>query len=219
LLFQPNGLQLNALFGWAGIAGCGSAQRTRFVVSFRRTNGDVQQHERNGRDKAWSKARAGGLLCSVSSATSCLIAPTTPSLHYSIPHEIPRNLSRRFPLYGVEASGLPAKAIERNGLNVKQDHRTSETQLHSRKERMERSADIPVRQPRSPAAGRVGRQGCRLGGNERGGQECPRSLGCGCAPRLVSPAHREHRGLRNLWSANLESISEALSMRPGRKKQ
>ena len=93
-------------------------------------------------------------------------ASSPPPLHHSItpPHEILCNFSRPFPLYGVEASGLPAKAIERNGLNVKQDHRTSETQLHSRKERMERSADIPVRQPRSPASARgptgmpVGRQ-------------------------------------------------------------
>ena len=53
---------------------------------FRRTIEDGQQHEHNAWDMAWSKARAGGLLCSGSSATSCLIAPAhhhsnTPILH------------------------------------------------------------------------------------------------------------------------------------------
>src|ERR1035441_2286720 len=77
---------------------------------FRRTIEDGQQHERNGRDKA----RAGGLLCSVPSATSCLSAPP---LQYSIPHKIPCNLSRRFPLYGVEAGGLPLRAARRKQEN------------------------------------------------------------------------------------------------------
>jgi|ERR1035441_9366556 hypothetical protein len=48
---------------------------------FRRTNGDEQQQDHNARDMAWSKAQAGGLLCSVSSVTSCRIAPVP---HYSI---------------------------------------------------------------------------------------------------------------------------------------
>ena len=43
---------------------------------------------------------------------------TTPPLHYSIachsiPREIPCNLCRRFPLYGVEAGSLPGKAAQR----------------------------------------------------------------------------------------------------------
>ena len=45
----------------------------------------------------------------------------TPLLHHSIPHESLCNLSRRFPLYGVEAGGLPAKAVERKELNVNKD--------------------------------------------------------------------------------------------------
>ena len=36
---------------------------------------------------------------------------------------IPCNLSRRFPLYGVEAGGLPAKAAQRKELNVDKAHR------------------------------------------------------------------------------------------------
>src|ERR1039458_708184 len=48
------------------------------------------------------KPRAGGLLFSVSSVTSCFIVPA----FHRHPHEIPGNFSRRFPLYGVEAGGL-----------------------------------------------------------------------------------------------------------------
>ena len=48
---------------------------------------------------------------------------TIPLLHYSIPREIPCNVSRRFPLYGVEAGGLPAKAAQRKELNVDKAHR------------------------------------------------------------------------------------------------
>jgi ankyrin repeat protein len=40
----------------------------------------------------------------------------TPPLHHSIPHKIPRNLSRSFPLYGVEAGGLPLREA---GINLK----------------------------------------------------------------------------------------------------
>ena len=47
--------------------------------------------------------------------------PSAPPLLYSIPREIPCNLSRRFPLYGVEAGGLPAKAAQRKELNVNKD--------------------------------------------------------------------------------------------------
>jgi hypothetical protein len=43
---------------------------------------------------------------------------TTPLLHYPIPQEIPCNLCPRFPLYGVEADGLPAKAAQRKELNM-----------------------------------------------------------------------------------------------------
>jgi hypothetical protein len=43
---------------------------------------------------------------------------TTPLLHYSIPQKIPCNLSPRFPLYGVEAGGLRAKAAQRKEVNV-----------------------------------------------------------------------------------------------------
>ena len=46
---------------------------------------------------------------------------TTPILHYSFPHKILCNLPRRFPLYGVEAGGLPAKAARRKELNVNTD--------------------------------------------------------------------------------------------------
>ena len=35
--------------------------------------------------------------------------------------KIPCNLCRRFPLYGVEAGGLPAKAAEQKQLNVDKD--------------------------------------------------------------------------------------------------
>jgi hypothetical protein len=46
---------------------------------------------------------------------------TTPLLHDPNPFDIPCNLSRRFPLYGVEAGGLPAKAAQRKELNVNKD--------------------------------------------------------------------------------------------------
>src|ERR1035441_10790584 len=97
------------------------------LVPFRRTNGDGQQHERNARDMAWSKARAGGLLCSDSSGThaSSPQHSTSPLLHYSIPHKIPCNLSRRFPLYGVEAGGLPVKSAQRKEANVDKDPKLS----------------------------------------------------------------------------------------------
>src|ERR1019366_2175525 len=49
--------------------------------------------------------------------------PSTPLLHYSIPHEVPCNLSRRFPLYGVEADGLPAKAAQRKAANVDKNYK------------------------------------------------------------------------------------------------
>ena len=45
----------------------------------------------------------------------------TPLLHFSIHRKIPCNLSRHFPLYGVMAGGLPAKAVERKELNVNID--------------------------------------------------------------------------------------------------
>src|ERR1035437_9860680 len=64
--------------------------------------------------KPGAKSGQGGFL-----APFRLLAPiaspqdsSTPLLHYSIPHEIPCNLSRRFPLYRVEADGLPAKAAQ-----------------------------------------------------------------------------------------------------------
>jgi len=50
---------------------------------------------------------------------------TTPLLHYSIPQEISCNFSRRFPLYGVEADGLPAKAEQRKAVNVDIDRKRS----------------------------------------------------------------------------------------------
>ena len=92
----------------------------------RRTDGYGQQYERNGRDKARSKVQAGRLLFSVSSVISCRIAPAlhhsnTPLLQYSIPHKIPCNLSRRFPLYLVGAGNLPPKAAQRKELNVNKD--------------------------------------------------------------------------------------------------
>ena len=66
------------------------------------------------------KPRAGGLFFSVSSVTSCFIAP---ALHP--PREIPRNLFRRFPLCGVEAGSLPAKAAQRKEANVDKDQKVS----------------------------------------------------------------------------------------------
>ena len=44
-----------------------------------------------------------------------------PTFH-AIPHKILCNLSRLFPLYGVEAGGLPAKAAQRNELNVDKEN-------------------------------------------------------------------------------------------------
>ena len=35
----------------------------------------------------------------------------------SIPHEIPCNFARRFPLYGVEADGLPLRVARREKEN------------------------------------------------------------------------------------------------------
>ena len=43
--------------------------------------------------------------------------PGTPPLHYSILREIPCNLARRFPLYGVEADGLPLRVARREKEN------------------------------------------------------------------------------------------------------
>ena len=36
---------------------------------------------------------------------------------YAIPHEIPCNFARRFPLYGVEADGLPLRVARREKEN------------------------------------------------------------------------------------------------------
>jgi hypothetical protein len=36
---------------------------------------------------------------------------------YALPHEIPCNLARRFPLYGVEADGLPLRLARREEEN------------------------------------------------------------------------------------------------------
>ena len=49
--------------------------------------------------------------------------PSTPPLQYSIPHKIPCNLCRRFPLYGVEAGGLPAKTAQRKEVNVDKNYK------------------------------------------------------------------------------------------------
>jgi len=58
---------------------------------------------------------------------SCVVAlrrvdSTAPLIRYSIPQQIPCNLSRRFPLYGVKAGGLPAKAAQRKEANVDKNH-------------------------------------------------------------------------------------------------
>jgi hypothetical protein len=79
--YRTSSLQVSALFGRAGVAGCDSAQRTRFVGSVRRSDGYGKQHERNGRDKARSEVRAGRLFFSPSSVTSCRVAPL---LHHSV---------------------------------------------------------------------------------------------------------------------------------------
>ena len=56
-------------------------------------------------------------------------APLLHPLHYSITapplhfFTIPCNLSSHFPLYGVEAGGLPAKAMQRKKLNVDKDRK------------------------------------------------------------------------------------------------
>jgi hypothetical protein len=55
---------------------------------------------------------------------------STPRLQHSTLHEIPYNLARRFPLYGVEADGFPAKAAQRKEPNADTDKRTSEMQIH-----------------------------------------------------------------------------------------
>jgi hypothetical protein len=76
---------------------------------FRRTNGDGQQHERNARDMAWSKARAGGLPYSVSSVTSCRIAPP---LHYfatPFPPKFPATFAVVFLCMGWRPVASPRK--------------------------------------------------------------------------------------------------------------
>ena len=61
------------------------------------------------------------LPCLQSHCSTPFITPLTPPpLHF---FTIPCNLSRRFPLYGVEAGGLPAKAAQRKELNVDKAHR------------------------------------------------------------------------------------------------
>jgi hypothetical protein len=121
LLFQPDCLQVRALFIWAGVAGCDSAQRTRFAGSVWKNEWvwTATRAYRQGQGTEQSPATATPLpqLPSVapprppsSVATLQTVVSTAPLLHYSITHEIPCNLSRRFPLYGVEAGGLPAKA-------------------------------------------------------------------------------------------------------------
>ena len=99
---------------------------------FRRTIEDGQQHERNGQGPEQSPGRGSSFLCHFlahrpttpplhHSTTPPLHHSTTPPLHHSIPHEIPCNLSRRFPLDGVEAGSLPAKAAQRKELIVNKD--------------------------------------------------------------------------------------------------
>jgi len=61
---------------------------------------------------------------------------------------------------GVEAGSLPVKAAQRRELIVKQDNRICGTQMHSRAERIKRSAHIPVRQPRNSAGGGADRNVC-----------------------------------------------------------
>jgi hypothetical protein len=64
------------------------------------------------RTRPGSKSEQGGFFSPVplSPPVASPQHSTTPLLHYSIPHKIPCNLSRRFPLYGVEAGSLPAIA-------------------------------------------------------------------------------------------------------------
>jgi len=47
------------------------------------------------------------------------LRPVNPSIHS--PYKISCNFLSRFPLYGVEASSLPAKAVEHKELNVNKD--------------------------------------------------------------------------------------------------
>src|ERR1039458_9728691 len=79
--------QANALLGRLSGLRFGTEDEVCWTgVAERMADGYRQQQERNGRGKARSKVRAGRLPFSVSTATSCLIAPLhhsiTPRLHY-----------------------------------------------------------------------------------------------------------------------------------------
>jgi hypothetical protein len=82
-------------------------------------DGYGQQQERSAADKAGSEGRAVGLCPSVSSVSLCFIAsPLQYSTPHSIRHKILCNLFHLFPLYGVEAGGLLAKAVWRKEANM-----------------------------------------------------------------------------------------------------
>ena len=113
LLFQPKGLQLNALFGCVGARGLrfGAEDEVCWIGLGERlrmgSNTSVMAATRPG-----AKSGQGDFL-SPFPLLSPVASPchsTTPALHFST---IPCNLCRRFPLYGVEAGGLPAKATRR----------------------------------------------------------------------------------------------------------
>src|ERR1039458_9055280 len=113
LLFQPNGPQLSALFGCVGARGLRFGAENE-VCWFRLGERMGMGSSTSAMQGTWPGARPGP---EVFLAPIPLLPPvgspqhtTTPIIHYSIPHEILCNLSLRFPLYGVEAGGLPAKA-------------------------------------------------------------------------------------------------------------
>ena len=113
LLFQPKGLQLNALFGCVGARGLRIGAENEVCW--------IRLGERMGMGSdtsAMAGTRPGakfglGDFFSPFPLLSPVASPrhsTTPALHFST---IPCNLCRRFPLYGVEAGGLPARAVQR----------------------------------------------------------------------------------------------------------
>ena len=70
---------------------------------------------------------------------------TTPSFPYAIAREISCNPWPPFPLYGVEAGTLPAKAAQQKEANVDKDNQTSEVRVSDkcRKKRAASAAGLP----------------------------------------------------------------------------
>jgi hypothetical protein len=121
LLFQPNGVQLSALFGCVGARGLrfGAENEVCWIRLGERVGVGSSTSAMQG---TWPGARPEPeVFLTPIPLLPLPHRPSAPPLHYSIPLEIPCNLSRRFPLYGVEAGGLPAKAAQRKELIVNKD--------------------------------------------------------------------------------------------------